>query len=173
MRSSIVGCAAVLLVGSGCGASVSSTVTPGASLGHYQTYSFLTPSNQEGQAESPATQEVHMALARELAKKGLMPAAPGQAPDFQVAYHVKTQQRMDVSHYGYYWGPTNVYSYTVGTLIVDFVDPQTNQVFWRGTASQVADNPSSPDLAKVDKAVAKLVKQYPGSAMASVPRPAM
>jgi hypothetical protein len=58
-------------------------------------------------------------------------------------------------------------------LIVDFIDPHTNQVFWRGTATDIVNNPNSPDLGKLDAAVTKLVKQYPGSAMASTSRPAM
>jgi hypothetical protein len=173
MRSFIMGCAALVLVGAGCGAAVTSTVTPGSNLGQYKTYTFLTPHYRQGRPESPAEQEARASLAQGLADKGLMLAQPGQKPDFEVAYNVKEQQKWDVEDLGYYWGPGNVYSYTQGTLIVDFVDPATNKVFWRGTATDVVDNPSSPDLGKVDAAVTKMVKQYPGSALASTARPAM
>jgi hypothetical protein len=170
MKSFFMGCAALALV-AGCGASVNSTVTPGANLGQYKTWSFHTPKYRAGKPETPAEQELRAALKADLANKGLAEAAPGTMPNFLVAYHVKEQQQLDVENVGYFWGPSDVYTYTQGTLIVDFIDPRTNQVFWRGTASQVVNNPDTPNLTHIDKAVAKLVNQYPVM-MASTPRPA-
>jgi hypothetical protein len=140
----------------------------------------MTPKNPAGQAETPAEQQLRATLSRDMAQKGLTEAGPGQQPDFLVAYYVKTQQKLDVYNtgygygYGYGWGfggPT-VYQYTEGTLIVDFVDPRTNQSFWRGTASDVVNHPETPDMGKLDSAVAKLVKQYP-SQVAAAPRQTM
>jgi hypothetical protein len=173
MKTLLLGFLALALVG--CGASVSSTVTPGANLGRYRTYTFLTPPYRAGQPESPGEQELRTALRQDLAQKGLAEAQPGQTPDFHIAYHVKEQQKLDVDTVGYgFWGlgGGDVYTYTEGTIIVDFVDPQTKQVFWRGTASDVVDNPSSPKLSKIDAAVSKMVKRYPGM-MATGERPTM
>lgn len=176
MKSRWAGIVAVVALAIGCGATVRSTVAPNANLGQYHTYAFETPRYRIGQTESPAEQALRTALRNNLAQKGLTEVAPGQQPDFVVAYHVQKQQKMDVNSvgYGFGWGwrPANVYTYTEGTLIVDFVDPRTNQAFWRGTASDVVNHPEAPDIGKLDKAVAKLVDQYP-SAVASVPRPAM
>jgi Domain of unknown function (DUF4136) len=173
----LAGLAAILAIGAGCGATVHSTVAPNANLGQYRNYSFQTPRYRVGQSESPAEQELRAALRNNLAQKGLTEAPAGQQPDFLVAYHVKEQQKLDVDTmgYGFGWGwggPAAVTTYTQGTLIVDFIDPRTNQAFWRGTASDIVDHPESPDLGKLDKAVAKLVNQYP-SMVASAPRPAM
>ena len=174
MKSLMLRCAAVALI-AGCGASVSSTVTPGTNLAQYRTWAFYTPPYRVGQVESPGEQETRNALRNALAQKGMTEAAPGQQPDFLVAYHARKQQRLDVTSAGYGWwgwGGTDVYQYTEGTLIVDFVDPRTNQAFWRGTASDVVNNPEMPDLGKLDSAVAKLVNQYP-SQLAATPRQAM
>ncbi len=167
----------VAILGAGCGASVHSTVAPNANLGQYKTYGFQTPRYRAGTSESPAEQALRTSLRNDLAQKGLTEAPAGQQPDFLVAYHVKEQQKLDVEDlgYGFGWGwggPVEATTYTQGTIIVDFIDPRTNQAFWRGTASQVVDHPESPDLGKLDKAVAKLVNQYP-SAMASASRPTM
>lgn len=168
--------AALILIGAGCGATVHSTMAENANLGQYHTYAFATPKYRIGQTESVAEQDLRTSLRNALAQKGLVEAAPGQQPDFLVTYHVKEQQRLDVQNvgygYGWGWGPTNVYEYTQGTLVVDFVDPRTNQAFWRGTASDVVQHPESPDPRKIDKAVSKLIRQYP-SMMASAPRPVM
>jgi hypothetical protein len=165
-----------LAVAAGCGATVRSTVAPGANLAQYRTYQFYTPAYRANQPESPAEQELRAALSRDLASKGLVEAPANTPPDFLVAYYVKKQQKLDVSTVGYgFWGwggPTNVSTYTEGTLIVDFIDSHTRNVFWRGTATDIVNNPDSPDLGRVDKAVSKLVNQYP-TMMASTPRQAM
>jgi hypothetical protein len=167
-----MGCAALALV-AGCGASVSSTVTPGSNLSQYKTWSFYTPKYRSGKPETPAEQELRASLKADLASRGITEAPPGAMPDFQIAYHVKEQQQLDVENVGYFWGPGDVYTYTEGTLIVDFIDPRTNQVFWRGTASDVVNNPDSPSLPKIDKAVAKLVNTYPGGMVAGTQRQGM
>ncbi len=66
-----------------------------------------------------------------------------------------------------------VYQYTEGTLVVDFVDPTTERVLWRGTATGVVHHPQNPDLNKVAKAVDKLMSHYPSSAMAAGSRTRM
>ena len=135
----------------GCGAAVTSTVSPGVNLARYRTFTFYTPPYRIGSTESPGEQEVKNALRNEMAQKGLVEAVPGQMPDFLVAYHARKQQKLDVTSTGYGWwgwGGTDVYTYTEGTLIVDFIDPTTKRAFWRGTASQIVDNPSSPNLGR-------------------------
>lgn len=168
--------AAALLAAAGCaGITTNAAVAPGANLAKYHTYGWYTPPG--GRVESPGEQEVRAALERALAQKGLVPATTAP-PEFLVAYHARKQQQVDVMPGGYGWGYgfygyPDVSTYTEGTLIVDFVDPQTNQVFWRGTASAILDHPNNPDLGKIDQAVAKLIEQYPATAAAATARPAM
>jgi hypothetical protein len=173
---SLLHLAAVLLI-AGCGATVRSTVAPNANLGQYHTYSFFTPGYRANTPETPAEQQLREALRSNLTQKGLTEAPAGVQPDFEIAYHVKEQQKLDVNTVGYgfwgWYGGTYVTSYTEGTLIVDFIDPRNNNVFWRGTASDVVNNPATPDLNKLDKAVAKLVNQYPTQMTAAAARPAM
>jgi hypothetical protein len=166
--------AALLLAVAGCGATVRSTVASGANLSQYRTYAFKTPTYRANRPETPAEQEVRMAIRNGLAEKGLTEVPPGVAPDFEIAYHVKKQQKLDVNTVGYgfwgwgpAWGPGYVTTYTEGTLIVDFIDTRTNTVFWRGTATDVVQHPASPDLGKVDNAVAKMIRQYPTTVAAT------
>jgi hypothetical protein len=61
-------------------------------------------------------------------------------PDFLVAYSANKQTY--TSTYGTSASPwtsgSEVWTtnYTVGTLVVDFLDPKTKQPFWRGTATE-------------------------------------
>ena len=67
MRSFLLRALAVVMI-AGCGASVSSTVTPGTNLSQYRTFSFFTPPYRVGAAESPSEQEVKSALRNDLAQ---------------------------------------------------------------------------------------------------------
>jgi hypothetical protein len=106
-------------------------------------------------------------------------------PDVYVTYHTSSKEEMSLNttsfgygypggmawggYGGYYggWGgygmgmgssTTNVYSYEIGTLVVDVWDPKTEKLVWRGTATgiTVVDNPQKMQN-KIDKALKKIV----------------
>jgi hypothetical protein len=170
--------AALFLLG-GC-VTTSATTSPNANLGHYRTFSFFRPTEvhpkQATFERSPAGQVVQDRIASDLQSKGLTQTSDN--PDLLVAYHTKTQEKTDVTDWGYggfYWGgPGNVTvdQYTQGTLVVDFIDPKTKQIVWRGTASAIVNNPDNPDTGKLASAVDKLMKKYPAE-LASSSRPTM
>ncbi len=158
----------------GC-ASVSThaTTAPGANLARYQTYAWAE--EPAGAVQTPADQQIRASIAQALGQKGMTTAPPGTRPDFLVAYQTAAQEKVNVVENGpWYHGyrSRDVESYTEGTLIVDFIDPATRQVFWRGTASSVVEHPDNPNPRKIAEAVAKLMKKYPGE-VAATPRPAM
>jgi Domain of unknown function (DUF4136) len=167
---------AALLMVTGCGATIHSSTASNADLAKYKTFSFYTPSYKQGKPASIADQTIRSALEQDLAARGLTKATT-EKPDFLVSYHVKEQQRLDADTVGYgFWGwngPVAVTEYTQGTLIVDFIDPQTNQVFWRGTATDVVSHPESPNTAKLNKVVAQIVDRYPAASVAATPRTGM
>jgi hypothetical protein len=158
----------------------SATTSPNANLGQYRTFSFFEPTNanpkQLAFERSPAGQVVRDRVASDLQSKGLTQSADN--PDLVVAYHTKTEQKTDVTDWGYggyYWGGpggVTVDQYTQGTLLIDLIDPKTKQVVWRGTASAIVNHPDNPDTGKIASAVDKLMKKYP-SELASSSRPTM
>jgi hypothetical protein len=102
-----------------------------------------------------------------LALKGITRADGGE-PDFLIAFHIGAQNQVDVTTYGYRYGPrgrrwgrhVDVQRYKEGTLILDFVDRQTKQLFWRGTAVDAVYRPE--DLGdKLNQAVGKILEKYP------------
>jgi hypothetical protein len=158
----------------GCGATVHSSMSPGTNLSRYKTFSFYSSPYKQGKPESIADQEIRAAIKQNLVAKGTTEATGGQA-DFFVAYHVVEQQKLEATDVGYgYWGVGGVdlTTYTQGTIVVDFIDPQTKKVFWRGTASEIVSDPNNVNTARLDKAVAKLINKYPYN-VASATRPSM
>lgn len=162
------------MLAAGCASiDTNARVAPGADLAQYHTWAWAQ--NDNGAAPTVADQAIKDSLAQNLAQKGLVPATNGPA-DFLIAFHTATQQQTRVSpgsFYGYYaYGYPDVYTYTEGTLIVDFVDARTHKVFWRGTASGTAEHPDNPDPKRVAGAVDKLMEKYPQQ-VAATPRPTM
>jgi hypothetical protein len=150
-----------------------SRTAPNADLGRYHSYGWY---NAPQSPQTVADQDIQAALASSLARKGIFHSPSN--PDFLIAYHTYMQQNVEVNGWGwgwgydYGWGGPAYYSYTEGTIVVDFIDPQSNKVFWRGTASSVIDDPNNVSQSKVNKAVAKLVNQYPVTVTAAARAPA-
>ena len=87
-----------------------------------------------------------------------------EKPDFVIAYHVTTKNKLNVQDFGY--GPPRwfgsrdirVNQYEEGTLMVDFIDAKNNQVIWRGRASGTLEMKGVDK--KISKSTEKLIKQF-------------
>jgi len=105
-------------------------------------------------------QKIKSDLKTQLEKAGF--AEDDQNPNFLVEYSASKHTYSDS-----YSTTTNAWTagsevwntkYTVGTLIVDFLDPQTKQPFWRGAATQTV---YAGNLQKyVPKGVQKMVQAF-------------
>ncbi len=160
----------------GCGATVNTSLSPNANVGQYRTFSFYHSPGSQGQPESLADQEIRRAINDNLAAKGIVEMNAATA-DFKVAYHVVMQRHVAMNDAGFGYGmgdfgPVDFTTYTEGTLVVDFIDPHTNKVFWRGTATQLVNDPNRVNTERLDKAVSKLISRYPYG-VASRNRPTM
>ncbi len=96
---------------------------------------------------------VREAVNTELRARGF--EATAARPDFLVAAHVTTQDRLRVVDWGYtcpphgYWHgggrDIDVWQYEEGTLILDVIDPGQTALIWRGTASKAVDRTWTPE----------------------------
>ena len=111
----------------------------------YQTYRWM-PQEQRAPEQmsvehSFLEKRIKDAVEAELRAAGYKRARM-EEPDFLVAYHIGARDKVDVTRYGYRYGPhgrwggprVEVRRYKEGTLILDLVDPGTRELFWRGTA---------------------------------------
>ena len=92
--------------------------------------------------------------------------------DFLVSVHVTSQERVQVTDWGYSYGrhgawygsrDLDVYTYDEGSLVIDVVDPTRRALIWRGTASRVVEPDWSPDEREkvVREAVQALLEHFP------------
>jgi hypothetical protein len=189
MRNLVSALLALLLIG--CSTiQVRSTTAPNANLA-LSTFAFtapVDPTTRTAQVDqSPAGQEIRNQLSRNLTSRGYQPAPPGVQPDFLVSYEMLMKERTAVTNWGGplgwggawgwgwggWWGGNDIYQYTEGTIVVNFVDPATQQVLWRGTATSVVDHPDNPSVGKTAKAVDKLMAKYPAVGLAASDRTRM
>jgi hypothetical protein len=112
---------------------------------------------------------VQGAVERELAVRGLALTSSG-APDLLLHYHANISERIDVNRadrsFGYCTAdcPPDTVRYEAGTLVLDFMDPRTNKLVWRGWAqNSVEDMLRDPDVMArtIDRAVEKMLRQLP------------
>lgn len=112
------------------------------------------------------------AVEKHLAMHGFERVQSG-TPDLLVHYHASITSRIDVNRidreYGYCYDATcesRVFDYEAGTLVLDFVDPRTNRVIFRGWAqSAVKPMPNDRDVmaTRINEAVAQMLERFPRS----------
>lgn len=146
-----------------------------------KTFEFLPRPANAKEENTLTVKNIRNAITRELRAKGL---SESQNADLQIALHGSRKTEVSVQEWGYaygdryyydsfgrtyrgYVGPdyyryqkgAQVYEYDVGTLIVDFIDAKTKELVWRGSATDVIEEPISAKT--IDEAVHKLLEPYP------------
>lgn len=120
-----------------------------ASFDNMQSFEWLEPPIFEGANpfadNSLMRKRVRLALENALAARGFRQVGAGQGADFIVTWAVTLEERLRVQDgigvgvrgsygYGYgsiYSGPS-VRDYQESTLVIDFLDPATRELIWRG-----------------------------------------
>jgi hypothetical protein len=170
MRTALLGLA-VLVLSAGCSSlEVNHDFDSNANFAGYSSFAWLPPSAEGRPVSELNAKRIERAIEGELGTRGIQQNA--SSPDLLVAYHVGTQDKIQVTDWGYnygsyYWGwggrSVDVYQYEEGTLVIDIVDAQTKNLVWRGWATGTIDRSLSPEAveAKINNAVAQIMKRYP------------
>jgi hypothetical protein len=124
---------------------------------------FVVP--QEMQLNEVVVKGIKDAVTRQLTAKGLR--ITPEDPSFLIAWHVSKQVKKDSwsftdARYGSY-RTRFPRAYEVGTLILDFVDPGTKELLWRGSATSVIKSNITPEEQKtmINEAVSRILDKFP------------
>ncbi len=94
-------------------------------------------------------------------------------PDFLIAMPVGKKEKIQVTNWGYSYGPRwggyggpsrmDVFEYEEGTLILDFVDAQSMELIWRGVAKGEIRNYANPVKRneRIDEVVQIVLSNFP------------
>ncbi|MFD2246972.1 DUF4136 domain-containing protein [Pontibacter ruber] len=163
---------------------VQSSYGRATSFDRYRTFAWYpaeAADNLESKTgfDTQVDRRIKTAVEAELVKKGLRPDA--EQPDFLIAYDVAVPPGQEAnaefspgfgygySHwYGYRFNYDvsgfpdyrSITRYPAGTLLIDFIDPDTNQLIWRGSAEGEIV-PVQTDERKIRRSVTNILLQYP------------
>jgi hypothetical protein len=173
--------AALSLTLAGCATlKIDTEYVEGADFKKYRSFTFLTM--QPGPEEAPVIRDpqvrerIRYFVQRELLKRGFVQAPEGVLPDFFIAMHGWSGDQIAIDQYGYAYGAgfgypaggavvvstapaVQVRAYRSGTLILDFVDGTSREMFWRGTGSDTVSPDQGP--AALEEAIVKIIDAYP------------
>jgi hypothetical protein len=132
---------------------------------------------------SITNQALRQDLQQAFVARGYSPAT--QSPDFLVAIYAGTKEKFNTTYwdpgpfyrYGYWgfrdrwawpyygWAPTErqVQEYTQGTVVIDVIDPATNQLVWRGQGTANVNNAPPQYIKEAAEAVDKVVSKFPAA----------
>lgn len=143
----------------------------------FTSFDFYSIPKEIGADSSPLViNRIKASVTRELESKGY--SRSGTAPDLLVAIHTESRDRFNITHWGYHYAPyddylrgygywsgggIDVHQYEEGTLILDFVQADEDEMIWRGAASRALPPRSTPeDLDRlVDLAVTGILENFP------------
>ena len=155
----------------------------------YQTFNWYPTEVPPGTAEPGDTpystlldKRIKEAIASELVKEGINPSTTN--PGLLVAYDISVETAQAPANnyvfppgfgYGYsYWygyrynygyagvpAFRSIREYRVGTLVIDLIDRNTNQLVWRGWSEAVVDPAGPIESRQINKIVASIMSQFP------------
>ena len=168
--------ALALLSSAALAQSVSVNYVPGTDFSKLHSYRWVAVG--DASVDQITDQQVKAAVDKALASKSFT-KKEADPVDFYVTYQVAMDKEKQLDAYGtpgWGWrggmggmgGMTTVTTHTVdiGTLALDFYDPNGKQLLWRGTASESVGHSGSPEKKqeRLDKAMGKLLKKFPPTA---------
>ena len=141
---------------------------PGTNFSKYHTYKWVSiPENVH--PNQIVSQEIMQAVDNQLSMKGFTKTDADKA-DLYVGYQCSIDQERQWNAWGMggglrFGGMGSATSSTIqnGTLAIDFYDPTSKDLIWRGQATKTL-NPSGnqqKDMERLNKAMAKLLKNFP------------
>ena len=141
-----------------------------ADFSTFTTYRWATGPLDETPEAKMVDDRIKRSANAELAKKGLQQVGEGETSDLLITYYGGIDENLLIEGVRFELAPHVVWTgadplgvtrrYEVGTLVLDFADAGTERIVWSGvvqaratTARQLRD--------KIEKAVQKVLKQYP------------
>ncbi|GJM07856.1 MAG: lipoprotein [Lysobacteraceae bacterium] len=183
MRKIAILALGLVVLAAGCTSSpkIYSDYDPSGDFSRYKTYGFFDRvGTDNAQYSTLITQILKDAVKREMAVRGYY--YDESNPDLEVNFFVHSDEKTRVStvptssmyvdpwygHYGY-WGATRyetrVDQWTEGTLTIDLVDMQREQIVWEGSAvGRITEKALKAPREPINNAVTAIFADYPFTA---------
>jgi hypothetical protein len=136
----------------------------------FKTFDFYPiPETIRSEIDPKVIQRIQQAVTRKLQYKGMILNATD--PDLRIAVHTESGTKFSVILWGYHYAPYSYYwqedaywnggidlaRYPAGTLVLDIVRTDKNEMIWRGVVPQAL--PEDLDQSELDRCVNRAVEQ--------------
>jgi hypothetical protein len=163
----LIAIAALLLAVPAIAQQVSVNFLPSVSFAQYHTYAWATNNAnqiQNGILAQVAKQDIDSAMV----SKGLTMVTEDKNPDIIITANGGMKQQTSYQAWGMRgigggMGTITPQQNVEATMIVDLFDAKTHALLWRGIAQDTLSNNGNKNQQLVQKAVAKMFKQWPKS----------
>jgi len=143
-----------------------------------KTFDWMQVPEKAG-ISSFVVQRVKDAVNEQLKAKGF--TLSSSKPDFLIAEHLGKEDKVQTTDWGYNYGAAtryrrgyggvygestvSTYEYMEGSLILDFVNPESKKLIWRGSAKTEVQNMRTPEKSEkvINKIVKAILKKFPPS----------
>ena len=162
---------------------VASDYDRNANFNTYNSYAFYKPGIDKAEISDLDKKRILRAIDAELSAKGMIKS---DSPSLLVSIFTKERERVDVynNNFGYGWGwnpfwygpgwggfggfyGNSVSTRTEGTLYIDLIDAQTNELVWQGIGSSrlVTGSDIEARDERIREIVGEIMAEYPPGAM--------
>lgn len=136
----------------------------------FETYAFFKPGIDQAEISDLDKKRILRAIDYELSQKGM---TKSEQPDLLVSIFTKTKEEVNIyqNNFGYGWGWSpyfwggggNMQSYTSikGTLFVDLIDADRNELVWQGLGTGVLTQKIEKKEEKIKKIVNEILQKFP------------
>ena len=188
MQLLLLGLCFLLLSGCASTVDVTTDYDRTANFSQYQTFSFYQdrptqPRDASGDFDTSMDLYLRNAIRQSLSNQGLR--YDTSDPDLKVAYDVAVDTEVAVNTnytyppgfgygYSYWYGyrynygfsrfPTTyktINQYREGTVVVDLINPDTNELVWRGIGEAAVDMRGDIDQERINTIVMDILEEYP------------
>lgn len=138
----------------------------GADFNTYKTYNFHQKGIDKLEINDLDKRRILAGIEANLAAKGFTKSET--TPDLYINVLASSKEKVSIDngYYGGYWGPywggpSRVYQYTSGTIIIDIIDNAKNVLVWQGAGSGLDVSNLNKKAEDIPKAIDEILKNFP------------
>jgi len=170
MKKILILCITVLLLQSCASIDVATDYDKTVDFKQYNTYAFFKPGIDKAEISDLDKKRILRAIDFELSKKGM---TKSKNPDLLISIFTQTKEKVNVyqNNFGYGWGwspyywggagRVNSYTSIEGTLFIDLIDEEKNELIWQGLGTGVLSQNMERKEEKIKEIVKEIMAKYP------------
>jgi len=137
---------------------------------NYNSFAFYKPGIDKAEISDLDKKRILRAIERELTAKGML---KNTNPDLLISIFTESTENVNIyqNNFGYgwgwnpyYWGASGFNSVSTnveGTLYIDLIDAQRNELIWQGLGTGILSLDMNKKQEKINEIVNKILEEYP------------